>query len=127
MKILISILLVAFLGTTTVISVPFAELETAFSNNDAEKVMSYGKEKTMLNVLDKDGVYSKPQGTLVLKDFFTTYPSDEFKFMFKGNATGTSSFAIGDYSSGNNAFRVTLKFKKVGDNFKIESLTIEKE
>lgn len=127
MKTLFSLLLVAILGVSTVASVPFSDLERAISSNDAEKVMSYGKEKTMLNVLGKDGVYSVSQGSLVLKDFFNNNPAKSFKFMFKGNNTGTSSFGIGDYSSGDESFRMTFKFKKVGDSFKIESLTIEKE
>lgn len=80
-----------------------------------------------MNVLGKEGAYSKSQANLVLKDFFTKKPGTSFKFIFKGKETSDGSFAIGNYESKSETFRVTINFKKEGSDYKIESLAIEKD
>lgn len=106
--------------------IPYSTLEKAFSSNDANAIVAVGKEKILLNILGKEGAYSKSQAGLVIKDFFTKKPGNTFKFIFKGKESSEGSFAIGTYESKGESFRVTIHFKKEGSDFKIESLTIEK-
>ena len=106
--------------------IPYSTLEKAFSSNDANAVVAVGKEKILLNILGKEGAYSKSQAGLMIKDFFTKKPGNSFKFIFKGKESAEGSFAIGTYESKGESFRVTIHFKKEGSDFKIESLTIEK-
>jgi hypothetical protein len=106
--------------------IPYSSLEKAFSSNDANAIVAVGKEKILLNILGKEGAYSKSQAGLVIKDFFTKKPGNAFKFIFKGKESSEGSFAIGTYESKGESFRVTIHFKKEGSDFKIESLTIEK-
>lgn len=121
-----SVLTSLFLSLSLLGDIPYSGLETAFSHNNANGIVVYGKDKILLNVLGTEGVYSHSQATLVLKDFFTKKPSSSFDFIFKGKETSEGSFAIGTYVSKSESFRVTIQFKKVGEDFKIESLTIEK-
>lgn len=106
--------------------IPYSTLEKAFSSNDSNAIVAVGKEKILLNILGKEGAYSKSQAGLVIKDFFTKKPGSTFKFIFKGKESSEGSFAIGTYESKGESFRVTIHFKKEGSDFKIESLTIEK-
>ncbi len=108
-------------------SIPYSSIEKAFSSNNASEITALGKEKILLNVLGKEGAYSKSQANLVLKDFFTKKPGTSFKFIFKGKETSDGSFAIGNYESKSETFRVTINFKKEGSDYKIESLAIEKD
>lgn len=85
-----------------------------------------GKTKILINVLGKEGAYSKSQAGLVLKDFFGKNPGDQFEYVFKGKQSNEGTFAIGNYKAKESTFRVTVHFKKVSDDFKIESLKIEK-
>ncbi len=114
-----------FLNTTTT-EIPYSAIENAITSNNASEFVTFGKEKILLNILGNEGVYSASQVTLVLRDFFTKKPGDSFKFIFKGKETSEGTFAIGTYASKNESFRFTIQFKKIGLNFKIESLTIEK-
>ncbi|MDX2359885.1 MAG: DUF4783 domain-containing protein [Crocinitomicaceae bacterium] len=107
-------------------SVPYAEIESAFETNDSDKIVALGKTKVLINILGKEGVYSRPQASLVLKDFFTRKPGNSFNFFFKGKESADGTFAIGSYVSRGESFRVTIHFKKLDGHFKIESLTIEK-
>ena len=106
--------------------IPFISLETAFSNNNAAEIVLLGKDKLLLNVLGNEGAYSQSQATLILKDFFTKKPGNSFKFIFKGKETSEGCFAIGKYISKTESFRITIQFKKINLDYKIESITIEK-
>jgi len=106
--------------------VPYSSIENAFEKNSSSEIVALGKTKILINVLGKEGVYSQPQASLVLKDFFTRKPGTEFNFFFKGKESSDGTFAIGNYTSRGEDFRVTIHFKSLGNIFKIESLTIEK-
>ena len=114
-----------FLNTTTT-EIPYSAIENAITSNNAAEFVTFGKEKILLNILGNEGVYSTSQATLVLRDFFVKKPGDSFKFIFKGKETSEGTFAIGTYLCKSENFRFTIQFKKIGLNFKIESLTIEK-
>lgn len=106
--------------------IPYSNLELAFSENNPTSIVALGKDKILLNILGNEGAYSQSQAALVLKDFFTKKPGTSFKFTFKGKETADGSFAIGSYTSKIEIFRITIQFKKINSEFKIESLTIEK-
>lgn len=106
--------------------IPYSNIEKAFSTSDAGDIVAFGKDKILLNILGKEGAYSQSQAQLILKDFFTKKPSTSFKFIFKGKESSDGSFAIGTYVSKSEEFRITIHFKKIGADFKIESLIIEK-
>ena len=106
--------------------IPYSSIENAISTNDATEIVAFGKDKLLLNILGSEGVYSQPQAALVLKDFFVKKTCTSFKFTFKGKETIEGSFAIGNYTTKNENFRITIQFKKINSDFKIESLTIEK-
>jgi hypothetical protein len=120
-----SFLTVFLLSLNLASDIPYTELEQAFSNGNAQAISSMGKEKMLISILDKEGAYSQSQATQVLKDFFTKKPVSSFKFTFKGKETNDGSFAIGEYVSKQDNFRVTVQFKKLNQQFKIERLTIE--
>jgi hypothetical protein len=107
--------------------VPYSAIDTAFDQKNAEAVVNFAREKVLINVLGKEGAYSKSQAVLVLKDFFANKSNTNFNFTFKGNESSSGAFAIGSYTSSAGKFRVTIHFKNAGDDFKIESITIEKD
>lgn len=119
--------LISFLfGLNTPADVPYSELEAAFASGNAAAISAMGKEKMLISISDKEAAYSQSQATLVLKDFFSKKPATSFKFNFKGKESADGTFAIGIYTSKTENFRVTIHFKKIGADFKIERLTIEK-
>lgn len=114
------------MSLTTQSDIPYNNIEKAFISNDAGDIVALGKDKILVNILGKEGAYSQSQANLVLKDFFIKKPGSTFKFIFKGKESSDGSFAIGNYESKGEIYRVTIHFKKIGGDFKIESLTIEK-
>jgi hypothetical protein len=115
-----------FLSINISSNVPYSAIEKAFETNNAKGIVDLGKSKILINVIGKEGAYSQSQASLVLKDFFEKNPGNQFSFVFRGKEAADGTFAIGNYvSKSDEKFRVTIYFKKTGDNFKIESLTIE--
>lgn len=121
---LLSSLLMTFNFTGS--DIPYSNLEEAFTANNASQIVALSKEKILLNILGNEGAYSQSQATLILKDFFTKKPGSSFKFIFKGKESADGSFCIGTYVSKMESFRITIQFKKLNADYKIESLTIEK-
>ena len=126
MSILYSFIVTASL-LFSVASIPYGAIETAFEKGDASKIVSMGEQKMLINIAGTEGVYGQTQATQVLKSFFDKNPCSSFSFQFKGDDSGSGSFAIGNYKSRSGKFRVTIHFKKVSSDFKIETLTIEKD
>ncbi len=108
------------------IEVPFAAVETAFNNQDAQKIAALGKEKMLVQIQEKDGVYTQNQVTQLLKDFFSKHPNGEFKYTFKSKENIESAVSTGNYVLKNETFRTTIKWKKINSEFKLESLIIDK-
>lgn len=123
MNYIITSILSIFFVLNSMFSIPFKEVENAFIEGDASKVVSYGTTKMLISIEGKEGVYSKSQGTQVLTSFFKSNPPRSFSFSFKGKDEGASSFAVGEYLS-NKKYRVSIKFKKIQNQHQIESLTI---
>ena len=123
---LIYSLLVMFMLSPSSGEVPYGSVESAFKSGNSKGLVALGKDKILINVLGDEGVYSKSQATLVLKNFFTKNPARSFSYVHKGKGSSEGSFAIGKYISSGKEYRVTIHFKKINGTFKIESLAIEK-
>jgi hypothetical protein len=115
------------LSANIVSSVPYTTIEKAFESNNAKEITALGKTKILVNILGKEGAYSQSQANLVLQDFLTKHSCTSFDFIFKGKESDDGTFAIGNYSTRSEKYRVTIYFKKEQSAFKIESLTIEKD
>ena len=123
MNFLINTLLSLLFSISSILVIPFDDIEKAFEQANAETIMSMSKAKTLISIENDEAAYSKSQGTLVLNEFFESHPPKSFKFDFKGKESGATSFAVGTYVS-DEVFRVSLKLKKMSKDFAIESITI---
>lgn len=124
MNFFITSFLSVFFVLHSILSIPFKEVEDAFKNGNATEIVNNGTTKMLISIDGEEGVYSKSQGSQILDNFFKTHPPEEFSFDFKGEEKGASSFAVGNYKS-KQSYRVSIKFKKVKEEYLIESLTFE--
>ena len=69
--------------------------------------------------------YNKERSEPILKDFFIANPAKDFKYIHKGaSKDATLSYSIGHYTSQDSKYRVVIRFKKIGDEFKIHKLEV---
>ncbi|MNK33150.1 hypothetical protein D3C87_516250 [compost metagenome] len=125
MGFILSLLASFILSFHTVRDANFASVEQAFNREDAAKIVSHGKDKLLLQIQGKEGVYAQSQATQLLKDFFNRKPVSSFRFTYRGKESDDSPLTTGTYTSKNESFRVTIKWKHLGSDLKIESLSIE--
>ena len=71
--------------------------------------------------------YSANQAELVLKQFFQKHPADHTEFIHQGNSPGGIVYAIGNYASGNNSYRLVIRARKYKDDYKVYRLEFTKE
>ncbi|WP_343636880.1 DUF4783 domain-containing protein [Fluviicola sp.] len=125
MGFILSLIASLVLSLHSVTDANFTAVEQAFGREDAAKIVSYGKDKLLLQIQGKEGIYAQSQATQLLKDFFNRKPVSSFRFTFKGKESDDSPLTTGTYISKNESFRVTIKWKHLGADLRIESLSIE--
>lgn len=123
MNYFITSILSLFIVFNVLLSIPFKQVEEAFSRGDASRIIALGTPKMIISIEGTEGIYSKPQGTQVLNNFFRSNPPKNFKYEFKGNFDSATDFVIASYQS-RKKYRITIKFKEINSNYLIESLTI---
>ncbi len=104
----------------------FKEIENAISLGNAKMMESYLNTSIELETPTSKGIYSRSQAQIILDKFFQKYPPISFTIAQKGNSSGGSRFAIGNYnSSRERTFRVTIFIKKIGSDYLIQEIKFE--
>ena len=102
------------------------DVEDAINANDSESLASAFYSNVEIVLPSKNGVYSRKQAEMVMKDFFANHPVSKFKVIHTGKKE-KACFAIGEYVSNNSKFRFTFLTKPHGSNVLIHQLRIEKQ
>jgi hypothetical protein len=71
--------------------------------------------------------YSKAQAEFVFRDFFRQHPPSEFNIIHQGSSKGGQPFAIGQYKSGEETYRVFMKIKSVNKLQLLHEISFSKE
>lgn len=71
--------------------------------------------------------YSKAQAEFVFRDFFRQHPPSEFNIIHQGSSKGGQPFAIGQYKSGSETYRVFMKIKSVNNLQLLHEISFSRE
>lgn len=71
--------------------------------------------------------YSKAQAEFVLRDFFKQHPPNEVNIIHQGSSKGGQPFAILQYKSGAETFRLFMKIKSSGNSQLLDDIRFTKE
>lgn len=71
--------------------------------------------------------YSKAQAEFVFRDFFKQHPPAEFNIIHQGSSKGGQPFAIGQFKSGSETYRVFMKIKTVNGQQLVHEISFAKE
>lgn len=93
----------------------------------AKELAKYMNTSVDITIDGKPGNYSKTQAEFIVRDFFKANPPSEFNIIHQGSSKGGQPFAIGQYKSGNNTFRVWMKIKSVGNQSTVQEISFVKE
>jgi hypothetical protein len=103
-----------------------AEIVEATKAGEADQLSAYFNSSIELILPQKTGIFSKPQAAMVMKDFFKKNKATHFSIIHEGNRQN-ASFAIGNYTTEKDSFRIYYLTKKVNNQSLIHQLRIEKQ
>jgi hypothetical protein len=98
----------------------------AIRSGNAASLAKYFNVNVELTVDKGEEIYSKDQAELILKDFFSKHAPNSFNILHQGGKEG-SKYAIGNLSTTNGNFRVTILIKLKDSLPYVHQLRIEEE
>lgn len=95
----------------------------AFKTGNAVKIAAFFGENVDLSVLGTANLYSSSQTQQILQHFFDEHVPSDFAIIHKGQAK-TSQYFIGELTTADGIYRVTINSKTEGNRKVINSLSI---
>ena len=126
MKFFFTIVSIAFITLSSSFSVRLGidDVIAAMKTGNALQVAKFFDNNVEISMPDKSNSYSKSQGEVVLKDFFTTNMVKSFDVIHKGENAG-SQYCIGTLVTKGGSFRTTIFMKQKGDQQVLQELRFE--
>jgi hypothetical protein len=104
-----------------------SDINTGIKNGNAAAIANYFVSSVELNLPGNEGLYSKAQAEMILRDFFSKNPPKNFTPKHEGFSNDGSKYYIGSLESTTGVFRTYFFVKKSGDLFQIKEFRIERE
>lgn len=105
----------------------FDEVAAAIKSANAAEVAKFFNSNVELTILASEGVYSKPQAEIIVKNFFSSNPPKSVVIQHKGSSAQGSKYAIANYETAQGKYRVYIFMKETGGKMLIHELRFEKE
>jgi len=93
----------------------------------AKELSRYLFQTVDVTIEGKVQSYSKAQAEFVFRDFFRQHPPSEFNIIHQGSSKGGQPFAIGQYKSADETYRVFMKIKSVNKLQLLQEISFSKE
>lgn len=124
-KYLLMILLIATSALTSY-SQTNKEIILALKTGNSTELSKYFISNVELIIGEKEGVYSKSQSLVILKNFYKTNKPKDFSILHEGGKDG-AKYVIGNLKTDKSIYRVYFLIKKQGEKSYIHTLRIEEE
>jgi hypothetical protein len=123
----------AVIGMVALAQIGFAqseivnEVKEAIKAGSSKELVKYLHQTVDLTLDTKLETYSRTQAEFALKEFFRTNPPTSFTIVHQGASKGGLPYAIGQYISNGEVFRVWMVIKKSGDKHAVHEMSFIKE
>ncbi|WP_165823777.1 DUF4783 domain-containing protein [Pseudochryseolinea flava] len=103
------------------------QVKETIKAGSAKELSKYLNQTIDVTIDDNVQSYSKAQAEFVFRDFFKQNPPSEFNIIHQGSSKGGQPFAIGQYKSNANTYRVFMKIKAVSSQQLVHEISFVKE
>lgn len=103
------------------------EIKEAIKAGSAKELSKHLNQTLDVTIDGKVQNYSKAQAEFVLRDFFKAHPPSDFNIIHQGSSKGGQPFAIGEYISGSDKYRVWMKIKTANKDQLIQEISFVKQ
>lgn len=105
----------------------FDEVVQALKSGNAREVSKFFNSNVELTIMNDEGVYSKPQAEVVLKNFLAQNPSKSVTIQHRGASAQGAKYAIAVYECAQGKYRAYIFMKDAGAGMLVQELRIEKD
>ncbi|TAE87196.1 MAG: DUF4783 domain-containing protein [Bacteroidetes bacterium] len=105
----------------------FDDVVNALKTQNAREVSKYLNSTVDLTINNQEGVCSKQQAEMMIKNFLAKYPAKNITIQHKGSSAQGAKYAIANYETEQTKFRVYIFLKMVGNQMLVHEMRIEKE
>ncbi len=124
MKQFFTLIAASLLLTSFSVSGGIEEIINALKAGNASQISKYFDNTVEITLPDKSNSYSRSQGEMILKDFFSNAQVKSFEVMHKGENAG-SQYCIGTLVTSNGSYRTTVFMKQKGDKQTVQEIRFE--
>ena len=103
------------------------QVKETIKAGSAKELSKYLFQTVDVTIEGKVQSYSKAQAEFVFRDFFRQHPPSEFNIIHQGSSKGGQPFAIGQYKSSDETYRVFMKIKSVNNQQLLHEISFSKE
>ncbi len=114
---------VAAFGQTDVIS----QVKETIKAGSAKELSRFLNSNVDVTLDGNVQSYSKAQAEFVLRDFFKQHPPNEVNIIHQGKSKGGQPFAILQYRSGVDTYRLFMKVKSQGNTQYLDDIRFTRE
>ncbi|MFN3839228.1 MAG: DUF4783 domain-containing protein [Cyclobacteriaceae bacterium] len=104
-----------------------AQITETIKAGSAKELTKFLNPTVDVTIEGKVENYSKAQAEFVLRDFFKAHPPNEFSIIHQGQSKGGQPFAIGQYKSQNETYRVWMKLKTADNQQVVQEISFVKQ
>jgi len=104
-----------------------AQIKETIKAGSAKELSKYLNQTVDVTIEGNVQSYSKAQAEFVFRDFFKQHSPLEFNIIHQGSSKGGQPFAIGQYKTGSDVYRVFMKIKTVGGQQLVHEISFVKE
>ncbi len=122
---IITFFIFSFLSIQVAQSQNADKITTAFKAADAKLLSANFNENIDIKIPGTDGVFSKSQAELIIKDFLESSKVSSYELRHEGKSKNDAFYMIGALEKGGKEYRTYILLKKNGDKYTILELNIE--
>lgn len=105
----------------------FDDMVAAIRSGNAKNVSHYFNANVELTILNDEGVYSRQQAEVVLRNFLTQHAPTAVTLQHKGASAQGARYAIAIYECAQGKYRMYIFMKDSGTGMLVHELRIEKD
>src|SRR5690349_20811021 len=103
------------------------QVKETIKAGSAKELSKYLNQTVDVTIEGNVQTYSKAQAEFVFRDFFKQHPPSEFEIIHQGSSKGGQPFAIGQYKSQSDTYRVFMKIKATNNQQLLHEISFSKE
>jgi hypothetical protein len=102
-------------------------ISVAIETANARELSRYFDNNVEVTIVNNEGMYSKAQAELIVKDFFSKNPPSSFRIIHQGSSDRGSMYGIGTLITPQKSFRTYLYVKENNGGFLIQQIRFEED